>query len=482
MNSRLIYPFFVVLIVGGCSEDSSNGPKFDWPACESIQPDRTLSQMAEYFDSVAMEQHIADDDTFRNLYLTEDLQQVEYWYQHPNVILWSGIYLASQALRYEVTGEQEAQDNARRVVSGLRDLTRVTGVEGLYGRTMTKPGVSYDYDGSGNPEYWPDSTAAGYEGWRYHNDVSQDGYAGLMFGYGVALLHLKDKQLLADVGQLAMEVGRHIVGNGLQIVDADGEVTEHGRLYHSALDNFPGFNAMLASSFVKVAQVGGDDPDLDDFYYGCMMDMRRGVDCPDIESPDVTLGSYIESMEEMLFLFMPNKCGMNYDNFDMCYQAMYPLARHEQDPDLHQRLIGALRSGMYYNDDPAFRSMDEIGNAMFTFIYAALTGDGPDDDPRLADAVSDAVCTMKNFPPVKFDRFIPQGTQEEACRTRLDEPAAAERIPLFEYHFDNYLWRLDPYQIQEEDRPENRRMVFSPEDFLIAYWLGRYHGLIGPDL
>ncbi len=469
-------------MLGGCSEDSNDSPAFDWPECERIQSDRTLLEMAEYFDSVAKEQHIADDDTFRNLYLTEDLQQVEYWYQHPNVILWSGIYLASQALRYEVTGEAEAQDNARRVVSGLRDLTRVTGVEGLYGRTMAKPGVSYDNDGSGNPEYWPDSTAAGYEGWRYHNDVSQDGYAGLMFGYGVALEHFKDKDLLADVGQLALEVGRHIVKNGLQIIDADGEVTEHGRLYHSALDNFPGFNAMLASSFVKVAQRGGDDPDLDDYYYGCMMQMRRGVDCPDIEDPNVTLGTYIESMEEMLFLFMPDKCGMNYDNFDMCYQAIYPLVRHEQDPELHERLIGVLRQGMYYNDDPTFRSMDEIGNAMFTFIYAALTGDGPEDDPRLAEAVDDAVCTLKNFPPVKFDRFIPKGDQEEVCRTRLDEPAAAERIPLSEYHFDNYLWRLDPYQIQEEDRPENRRMVFSPEDFLIAYWLGRYHGLIRPDM
>ena len=476
-------PFLLaIVILGGCSEDSNNGPKFDWPTCESVQPGRTLSQMAEYFDRVAREQHIADDDTFRNLYLTEDLQQVEYWYQHPNVILWSGIYLASQALRYEVTGDEEARDNARRIVAGLKDLTRVTGVEGLYGRTMVKPGVAYDYDGSSDPERWPESTAAGYQGWRYNNDVSQDGYAGLMFGYGVALEHLDDKELLSDVGQLAVEVGRHIVGNGLQIIDADGEVTEHGRLYHSALDNFPGFNAMLASSFVKVAQRGGDDPDLDDYYYACMMDMRRGVDCPDIEDPNVTLGSYIESMEEMLFLFMPDKCGMNYDNFDMCYQAIYPLVRHEQDPELRARLVNVVRSGMYYNDDPTFRSMDEIGNAMFTFIYAALTGDGPEDDPRLAEAVDDAICTLKNFPPVKFDRFIPQGTQEEACRTRLDEPAAAERIPLCEYHFDNYLWRLDPYQIQEEDRPENRRMVFSPEDFLIAYWLGRYHGLIGTDM
>ncbi|MBU0705437.1 MAG: hypothetical protein KKC18_16425, partial [Chloroflexi bacterium] len=43
-------------------------------------------------------------------------------------------------------------------------------------------------------------------------------------------------------------------------------------------------------------------------------------------------------------------------------------------------------------------------------------------------------------------------------------------IPLAEYHFDNYLWRLDPFEIQEEDRPEDRQLVFSPEDYLVAYW------------
>jgi len=468
---KSIPPVLTLIFVGGffacslsaCGEDSGDGPKFVWPGCERIQTGRTLAEQAEYFDRVAREQHLADDDTLRNLYLTEDLQQIQHWFQHPNVILWSGMYLASQALRYRVTGDEEAQDNARRVVAGLRDLTRVTGVEGLYGRTMVRPGVSYDYDGSGNPEIWPESTAAGYEGWRYNNDVSQDGYAGLMFGYGVALEHLKDKDLLGDVRQLALEVGRHIVKNGLQIIDADGEVTEHGRLYHSALDNFPGFNAMLASSFVKVAQRGGDDEDLDDFYYGCMMDMRRGVDCPDIE--DYELGTYIESMEEQLYLFWPNKCGMSFDNFDMCYQAIYPLVRHEQDPDLRERLVGVLRSGMYHTDDPTFRSMAEVGHAMFTFIYAGLTGDGPEDDPLLAEAVDDAICRLKNFPPVKFDRFIPKGTQEEVCRSRLDRPVSAERIPLAEFQFDHYLWRLDPYEIQEEDHPEDRRLVYSPEDF-----------------
>ena len=110
-----------------------------------------------------------------------------------------------------------------------------------------------------------------------------------------------------------------------------------------------------------------------------------------------------------------------------------------------------------------------------------MTGDGPDSDPMLKQAVDDAICTLKKFPTEKYDRYIPEGTQTEVCRNRLDKPVAAEIIPLDEYHFDFYLWRLDFFEIQEE-RQENRRLIYSPEDFLIAYWLGRYHRLIGPDM
>jgi hypothetical protein len=284
--------------------------------------------------------------------------------------------------------------------------------------------------------------------------------------------------LLAEVRALLAEIGEHLVSHGLQIFDADGEVTEHGRLYHTALDNFPGFNAMLASSFIKVVQQANSDEELDDFYYGCLMQTRKRVECPDIE--DFEFGTYMESMEDYLFLFFPG-CGQNYDNFDMCYQAVYPLLRRETDPSLQQRLLGVLRSNMFHTTDPQFQSIAVIGNSMFTFVYAALTCDGPDDDPVLRDAVDDAVCKLKDFPTEKLDRAIPAGTQPEVCRSRLDNPVAAEPIPLDEYHFDNYLWRLDFFEIQSE-RPEDRRRVYSPEDFLVAYWLGRYHGLIGPDL
>ena len=156
-----------------------------------------------------------------------------------------------------------------------------------------------------------------------------------------------------------------------------GRVTEHGRLYYSAVDDWPGFNAMLVASWIKVAQMALNDDELDDFYYGCLMRMREGVECPDIEFAD--LGSYLEAMETMLILFQPD-CKENYDSFDMMYQAAYPLLRREQNDDVRERLLGVLRTNMFHTDDPKYYSLVPLGNAFFTFSYAALTGDDPAED------------------------------------------------------------------------------------------------------
>ena len=470
--------FFLVfaLACGGCSKQSEpDGPI--WPKCVLKAEPGRLAEKAARFDRVAREQHIGPDGLLRNLTLTEDLQAIENFHHTENTILWSGMYLASQAFRYAVTGEVEAVENARLIVAGLTHLTRVTGVRGLYGRSLDNPAIVYNYDGRGTVG-WTESSASGYEGWAFRNDVSKDGYDGLMFGYSAALEHFDDTELLDQLRERVVEVGDHLMLNGLQLVDTNGEVTEHGRLYHTAFDNFPGFNAMLASSWIKVASQASADEGLNDFYYGCLMGMSSGVDCPAIETTE--FGTYIESMEELLFLFQAN-CKQSYDIADMCYQAIYPLIRRERHDGLRGRLVGVLREHMFHTDNPEYQSLAPIGWSLFTFIYVALTEALPGDDPVLDDAFNAAVCTLYDFPEVKFDRPIPAGDHQEVCRTRMDEPATDEPIPLEVFHFDNYLWRLDPFQFVVEARPGNPRVIYSPEDYLVAYWLGRLHGLLGPD-
>lgn len=116
--------------------------------------------------------------------------------------------------------------------------------------------------------------------------------------------------------------------------------------------------------------------------------------------------------------------------------------------------------------------------ALEHFYYDCLMRVG---DAALAAAVEDAVCTLRRMPADRTDVDVPAADYETACTNRLGDPNAAEIVPVEERCYDNYLWRLDPYEIPQ-GHVGTPGKVHSPEDWLLAYWLGRYHGFIPADL
>ncbi len=63
----------------------------------------------------------------------------------------------------------------------------------------------------------------------------------------------------------------------------------------------------------------------------------------------------------------------------------------------------------------------------------------------------------------------------------MGDPNAKDIIPVEERRYDNYIWRLDPYEIPP-GYTASPGYVHTGEDWLLAYWVGRYHGFIGADL
>ena len=66
---------------------------------------------------------------------------------------------------------------------------------------------------------------------------------------------------------------------------------------------------------------------------------------------------------------------------------------------------------------------------------------------------------------------------EAVCTNRMGRGNAAAVIPLEDRDYDNYIWRLDPYEITTFRTPVPGQ-VHSPEDFLLAYWVGRHAGFL----
>jgi hypothetical protein len=447
-----------------------------WSTCPEYAGDMTLAEKATYLDALMVTQH-HPDGLVRSVTL-DDAGEVALLHNLPSTGLWTAMYLASQSLRYAVTGDPEAQENAGRAAEGLHHLTAVTGSSGLYGRSYTRPGYPYS-GGTAESAAWHASDNPDYAGWFFNHDVSKDTMDGIMFGYAVALEHLDDPEILGTMREDVAAFANHLLDNGLQIIDWHGAVTEHGKMYHSAMDDFPGFNALLVTSWLRTALTESEDPSLEHVYYDCLF--RRGdrTDCPPFDPLDI--GSYMDSIEVSLAMYLKD-CQTSYDHFDMVFHAIYPMLRREEDPDLLPRLMDVLEDDLW---NPADTSLDPpfrlSTHSLYIFLYGGLSGKLPEEDPLLDAAIHDGVCTLRRMPVDRSDVDVPKGDQETWCLNRMGDPNAKDIIPLEERRYDNYIWRLDPYEIPQ-GYTGSPGFVHTAEDWLLAYWVGRYHGFLSAEL
>ena len=471
-SAELVAPDTVSLDSG---DQGDAAEPFPWPTCPTGNDGPTLAEKAAYLDELMVTQHLADG-LLRTVTLDDEGKVVQL-HHLPSTGLWTAMYLASQSLRYAITKDPVAQQNAGIAVQGLHDLTAVTGSSGLYGRAYAQPDFEYIYDVADSPA-WTASPAPEYEGWYFNHAVSKDTMDGIAFGYSVALEHLDDETILEVVRTDFKAFADHLVGNGLQIIDHDGKVTEHGRLYYSAMDDFPGFNALLVAGWLRPILAEVPDEELEYFYYNCLMRQGPTDDCPDIEMVD--LGSYIKAIETTLSLYMDN-CQTNYDHFDMVLQALYPLMRFETDPGLLERLSDVLEVGVWKPADPTLDQPLYLStHSLYIYMYGGLANPAVDDEV-FRTALEDSACSMMALPQHRAQHAVTAGSQEVACLNRHGKPNTFDPVPLLERNFDNYVWRFDPREIPEEQAADPYH-IHSADDYLVAYWLGRYHGYISPEM
>lgn len=438
-----------------------------WPACPD--PVADLEAKAVGYDQVAVGVHI-HDNLLRTVTIKDDGSgKVDHYHHSDNANYWTGLYLAGQVFRWAAAGEQEAMDNALTVAQGLHDMQGVTGVPGLLCRCYAAPDGIYANKGEGDP-HWHDSTAPGYEGWRFKGDVSKDGMTGVLFAYGVVADLVPDGPLRQLAAQDAKAIAMHLIDNGQKVIDVTGEMTEHGDLFAASFGGFPGFNALLASAYIKVAAVLSGDSAIDDYYYGCLMN-RYDVDNCRVNDGPVT-DPYVDLIDQWLGIYLEN-CQENFNNFLMSFLSMYTLVRLEEDPELLLRFRQIFHQKMWQyagHDYPVY----EQRNPVFTYLYAGALDASPLDSIAF-QAIEDAACSLARFPATKFQYSNPPGDFElEVCTGRGGDPRAADPFWVDERYIDNFVWRLDPYGIPKGSQGTGFHQ-WSPEDWILPYWLGRYY-------
>jgi hypothetical protein len=495
-----------ILAVSGCSDEKSvfdggggdGGPPdgsvsdggfkpqdaghFDKLACADVAGTaKNLRQKAEYFDTVGQQWHVpAGQDLWFSVELNPDktYKKVD---MSDNQGTWTSMYAASQAFRYAATKSPAALDNLRRAVRGMHNMERITGVRGLYSRNVVNPALP------GFPTTdWLKNAYAGcdlsvehckrfnevpdgeFKGLWFKNDVSKDEYAAHMFANAVIWEIVDDPEVRKHVEEVVLAVGDHLVDKKLQITDIDGKVTTFGRMNAMAFDDWAGFNAILSLSWVKLAAVVGGKK-YDDFYRNCLLQQKGKKACITGEDP-APYTSYLDQVR------VDMGCNTNWNNHNMVQLSMYHLVRNESDPALKAVYRAALRDQLWAPSDPF--PMRDQKKTLYSFFYF-VNRDPADAWP--VQSARDSICTMKIFPEYKghfaVDNFV---NYTEHCKERGGDPMTDVVIPVNERGMDNFVWINNPYSMEKET--ENLLWVESPEDYLLAYWMGRFYGFITEDM
>lgn len=480
MPYRALVALLVALTACSSSNDGPDKPE-PYPQCDDS--DTNLGALAESYDQIARDLHIRPDQNLLHAARVQaDLTTFDEVRLSDNSGFWTATYAAAQAYRYRVTEDPEALENLQRVLRGMEELHDITGVSGLFARSYVRLGLPGFPTEQALLDSYPDCDlsvahckrwnhgAGAFEGYMFKNDVSRDEYAGHLFAAGIAGRLVDDPEVQRIARKIAVNTAVHLLDNAMTFTDIDGEPTTFGAMSPASFGGFPGFLAVQTLAWFKAATLLSDDPRIEGFYRHCMV----REDLSQCAAPELATSDPFTTHLRTMGLDLD--CQTNWNNHNMAQLAMFDLIQSEDDERLVRIYQSTLEQQMWDVDDP--RPMKDQRNSLYTFFHEINRN--PALVPRDEARVETAICVMKTFPAVKYKRAVDHSRFPETCLGRKDRPMTDVLIPIQERLVDNFIWTRNPYRLRPTT-PEDRQYIESPEDFLLAYWLGRYHGLIDED-
>jgi hypothetical protein len=142
--------------------------------------------------------------------------------------IWTGTYLASQAMRFQVTDEIEARDNVLAMVATLHGYLHVNGITGFISRYWA-PQTALHYGGDEWCEQQDRCHAVEtgeYAGDWWWGETSRDQYTGWFFGLAMAFDLVEDETMRATIRADVTEVLDALIDQNWWILDEEGLPTD----------------------------------------------------------------------------------------------------------------------------------------------------------------------------------------------------------------------------------------------------------------
>ncbi len=357
--------------------------------------------------------------------------------------LWTAMYVAAECFRFKVTGDAKAREYARQGMQALLRLESITGIAGFPARSFIKKGEDIQ-PSDGEWHNTPDGA------WRWKGDTSSDEIVGHYFVYPLYYDLVADEAEKKTLAAALDRITNHILDHDYQLIDLDGKATRWG---------WWGPNAIW------------DDPDeLGLRALHLLAHLRSAMH---VTQSETYRAKYQRHYDELISkhryhllarnqkINIPGK--VNHSDDELAFLSYYPLLQYETDAALRQVYQESL--------ERAWLIERPERNPLWNFIYAV----GTDSKEFDRDA---SLRTLQEIPMDQIEWAVKNSVRNDVPRDDYaDRHKRAQALTVLPYsELPMHKWNGNPYQL---DGGNGGRSEDDGAYFLLPYWLGRYHKLIG---
>ncbi len=356
--------------------------------------------------------------------------------------LYTSDFVAYQSMKYAVTGDETAREKARASMQALLKLQRVTGITGFPARAYRRPGE--DRFGDGDIEWHLTSDETGPLEWK--GETSSDELVGHYFAgcwYFDLCATAEEKAELAEAYRAITD---HILSHGYTLCDADGAPTSWAHFGPEELNHDDawcwekGVNSLELLSFLRITHhMTGDETYLNE-QKRLLMNSHYAMNLLAYKKDDAH-SSVID--DRLTMYIVTHLLRLETDETLLRYVRLGLRRHYEYIKDNHMpyfSFVFALANGGHTDLDEAVRVLEE---------YPI--------DPRYYKM------TNLGRPDVTLDERVAEFAESDHLKHPIP---ASERVP----------GTLHSAARELSCHTDNRAQ--SPCSWQVAYWFGRYLGVI----
>lgn len=395
-----------------------------------------------------------------------------------DIPIWTGVYVASQAYRYKVTGDPIALKQLEESLWGLVKLHNITQIPGLIAKGIVP--ISKDEAGNLPGEFFAGKDE--FSDYMWKGKISFDQYVGYIYGLTEGFFAAEDLELKMAVSKVLSDIANHFIDHGEKIIgpltslNFDPAIStiisvSPGSGFLATILYSRGGKAMYALQLLKSAYVVSGDLRFKNYYDHLIKDKKYDIIVRDNTQAKTErlIAKSIGAINLFTKLFVGTAIKATTDSLrsdvgqNLGHISLAHLTSLESDPQIRSNFLEGLRG--------AHQPVSRHGNTYWNFLFTDVS-----NEDQLG--IREGVDSLSRFPMDDYGKRANSGDPSIEKYKGLNANFfkgdkwswyAKKPIPFEKRPMHSFAWQQNALALDSSFGSGDAPGVA----YLIAYWLGR---------